>query len=261
MKGETEHDKVAEQVLVANVDTAVLVCAAGYDWNPRRIERYLALVADSGAEAVLLVSKADLADSVEALTEEGRALAPGITVLAVSSKTGSGIEALTELLVPGKTAALLGSSGSGKSSLLNALSGRSLERVHAVRADDHRGRHTTSRRSLYRLPTGALVIDTPGLREVQLWVDSEDIDAVFPEIESLSGSCRFRDCSHQTEPGCAVLAALERGEIEAQRLSSWRRLHDELDTLRTRRMLVQKWARRAEAVRWRQETRYGTLGT
>jgi ribosome biogenesis GTPase len=233
-KGETGRDRVEEQVLVANVDLVVIVAAAGQDWNARRIERYVALAHDSGARVLVAVTKIDLSSDPEALVARTREAAPGIDVIALSALTGHAMENLAARLEPGKTAVLIGSSGSGKSSLLNRLSGENLQAVQDVRADDHRGRHTTSSRSLFVLPSGALLVDTPGLREVQLWTEEEDVDAAFPEIEALAAGCRFKDCRHGREPGCAVRLALAEGRIDGKRLEAWLKLRLELSLLRTR---------------------------
>jgi ribosome biogenesis GTPase len=247
-KGDVAYDKVEEQVLVANIDAAIIVTAAGKDWNPRRIERYVALVRSSGAAPVLAVTKADLEADIDGLIERTRRVAPGMPVFAVSALEGRGMERFSEFLLPGATAVLIGSSGAGKSTLLNFLAGRALRRVHEVRADDHRGRHTTSDRSLFRLPSGALLIDTPGLRELQLWTTEDEVDGAFPEIEECAGRCRFRDCGHSGEPGCAVGEAVDAGLIAPERLEAWRKLRRELDFLERRKNPA---AEAAERERWR----------
>ena len=247
-KGDVAYDKVEEQVLVANIDTAIIVAAAGKDWNPRRIERYVTLARSSGAAPVLAITKADLEADIEGLTEKTRRVAPGMPVFAVSALEGRGMEKFGEFLLPGATAVLIGSSGAGKSTLLNWLAGRTLRRVYEVRADDHRGRHTTSDRSLFRLPSGALLIDTPGLRELQLWTTEDEVDGAFPEIEECAERCRFRDCSHSGEPGCAVGEAMDAGLIAPERLEAWRKLRRELDFLERRKNPA---AEAAERERWR----------
>jgi ribosome biogenesis GTPase len=246
--GDTERDRVEAQVLAANVDSAFIVMAAGRDWNPRRLERYLALAEEAGVRAVLVISKADLADDPEALLAEAASTASGVERTLVCAPEGRGMQALAEHVERGKTIVLLGSSGAGKSTLLNALAGRALAATGEVRDDDERGRHTTTHRQLYRLPGGALVIDTPGLREVQLWADEESVDAVFGEIEEYAALCRFRDCRHEREPGCAVREALERGDIDPDRYESWRKLRREVAYLDSR---SDPAARRAEAERWK----------
>ena len=231
-KGEAGHDKVEEQVLVANVDLVVIIAAAGLDWNARRIERYLALAHDSGAKPVVVITKADLSPDLETLLKETKAIAPGIEVLALSALSGCGMDEFATLLKPRETAVLIGSSGSGKSTLLNRLAGSPIQAVQDVRKDDHKGRHTTSSRCLFLLPSGALVIDTPGLREVQLWTDEKDVDAAFPEIEALAARCRYKDCSHGDEPGCAVRQAIQEGLVDERRLAGWKKLRLELSLLR-----------------------------
>ncbi len=247
-KGDTAYDRVEEQVLVANIDTAIIVAAAGQDWNARRIERYIALVIDSGARPVVAITKADLVEDIGDLVHRTRSLAPALPVFAVSALTGQGMDRFDEFLLPGVTAVLVGSSGAGKSTLLNRLAGGALQRVQDIRADDHKGRHTTSVRTLFRLPSGALLIDTPGLREIQLWTSEDDVDATFPEIEALAAACRFRDCSHDSEPGCAVREAIESGMVADERVAAWRKLRREIEALERRQDPLLAAAERA---RWR----------
>ena len=220
----------AEEVVAANVDTVLVVTAVGRDFSPRRLERYLAAAHESGAEPVVLVNKADLEPDTPAV-EEARAAAPGVPVLLVSAKSGAGLEQLGPYLRHGRTVALLGSSGVGKSTLANRLAGTDLA-TGEVREDEG-GRHTTTRRQLVRLPDGGLLLDTPGLRELQL--SGADLDEAFPEIAALASSCRFRDCSHTHEPGCAVVAAVEAGELPRERYESYVKLAAELAELGQRR--------------------------
>jgi ribosome biogenesis GTPase len=219
----------AEEVVAANVDTVLVVTAVGRDFSPRRLERYLAAAHESGADPVVLVNKADLADSPP--VDEARAAAPGVPVHVVSAKTGAGLEQLEPYLGPGRTVALLGSSGVGKSTLANRLAGTDLA-TGEVR-EDERGRHTTTRRQLVLLPAGGLLLDTPGLRELQL--SGADLDETFPEIAELASQCRFRNCSHSHEPGCAVLAAVEAGDLPPERHASYVKLAAELAELEERR--------------------------
>jgi ribosome biogenesis GTPase len=221
------------QVLAANVDVALIATALPADLSERRIERYLALAWESGAVPVVVLTKADLADDVDAAARAVRAVAPGADVVAVSSVSGEGLEALDRWLRPGRTAVLLGSSGVGKSTLVNRLMGGEVLRTGAVR-DDGKGRHTTTHRQLFRLASGALLIDTPGMRELQLWSADDGLEAAFADVEALAAGCRFGDCRHQAEPGCAVRDAAERGALDPERLASWHRLRRELAWLATR---------------------------
>lgn len=220
----------AEEVVAANVDTVFVVTAVGRDFSPRRLERYLAAAHESGAEPVVLVNKADLEPDTVAV-ETARAAAPGVPVHLVSAKSGAGLEQLEPYLERGRTVALLGSSGVGKSTLANRLAGTELA-TGEVR-EDELGRHTTTRRQLVRLPAGGLLLDTPGLRELQL--SGADLDETFPEIAALAAGCRFRNCSHTHEPGCAVLAAVEAGELPRERYESYVKLAGELSDLEERR--------------------------
>lgn len=219
--------RTEEQVVAANVDTVFLVTGLDGDFNTRRIERYLALAYTSGASPVVVLTKADLYEDVPALVVEAQAHAPGVPVLPVSSVTGEGYGDLGKHLVPGRTVALLGSSGAGKSSIINHLLGEERQATLEVRAKDFRGRHATTHRELFLLPDGALVIDNPGMREIQLWAADEGIAEVFPEIRDLAEKCRFRDCRHEQEPGCAVRQALESGELDEVRFEGYVKLKKE----------------------------------
>jgi ribosome biogenesis GTPase len=223
----TEPSSDAREVVAANVDTVFVTTAVGRDFSARRLERYLAAAHESGADPVVLVNKAD-ADGADAALEEARAAAPGVPVHLISAKRGDGLEQLEGYLAPGRTVALLGSSGVGKSTLANRLAGEELLATGEVRSDEL-GRHTTTRRQLVRLPRGGLLLDTPGLRELQL--AGADLDETFPEIAALVPECRFRDCSHTHEPGCAVRAAVEAGDIPRERYESYLKLAGELDAL------------------------------
>lgn len=240
------------QVVAANVDSVFLVSGLDGDFNPRRIERYLASAWESGAEPVVVLNKADLADDVEARVAAVAALAPGAAVVALSALAGAGVDALARWLGAGRTVALIGSSGVGKSTLVNALLGAERQATGGVREHDSRGRHTTTHRELVPLPGGALLLDTPGMRELQLWGDETGLDDAFPEVAALAAGCRFRDCRHEREPGCAVLGALERGELEAERFESWRKLQRELAWLAARQ---DARARAAAESKWKAVTR------
>jgi ribosome biogenesis GTPase len=220
-------ERVEEQVVAANVAVAFLVCGLDGDFNPRRIERYVAAVYESGASPVVVLNKADLCAEVADRLSEAQEAAPGEPIHVVSAQTGAGLAELAAYLVPGRTVALLGMSGVGKSSLVNAFLGDERQRTAAVREEDSRGRHTTTHRELIPLPGGAILLDTPGMRTLALWADATTVDASFGEIEALAASCRFRDCAHDHEPGCAVLGGLASGELSEERYESWRKLQRE----------------------------------
>lgn len=219
--------QIVEQVLAANVDTVFLVMALDGDFNARRMERYLAQVWESGARPAILLNKADLCTDTVSKVAEVERCSPGVAVLTISATQGQGIKDLVAYLPAGETAVLLGSSGVGKSSVVNCLLGQEEQKVGAVRPYDSRGRHTTTRRQLLFLKAGAMIIDTPGLRELQLWEAQEGVRHAFDELKELSAGCRFRDCSHQGEPGCAVTAALADGTLDIMRFESYQKLRRE----------------------------------
>jgi ribosome biogenesis GTPase len=221
-------DQTAEQVVAANVDSVFLVSGLDHDYNPRRIERYVLLAWESGARPVVVLNKADLREDVEECRREIEQVAPGVDVHAVSTRVPATLAVLEPYLGPGRTVALLGSSGVGKSTLLNRLLGSEVQATRAVRAHDQRGRHTTSERHLFVLPGGALVIDTPGMRELQLWESGGGLQATFDDVDALAAACRFRDCTHDAEPGCAVRAAVAEGRLAEDRLASFHKLRAEL---------------------------------
>jgi ribosome biogenesis GTPase len=235
-----------EQVLAANVDTAFLLAGLDDDFSLRRLERYVTTAWESGAEPVIVLTKADLCDDVADALLQVESVAIGVPVYPISNVTGVGIDEVETRLQPGRTAVLLGSSGVGKSTLLNRLAGSELMRTSEVAADGT-GRHTTTHRELVRLPGGALVIDTPGLRELQFW--EGDLSAAFEDIETLAADCRFRDCAHAREPGCAVLAAVDDGTLSLDRLRSWRKLQRELEAIAAR---TDHRLRVARKKRWKQ---------
>jgi ribosome biogenesis GTPase len=240
--------KVEEHVLAANVDTVFLVSGLDGDFNPRRIERYLTAAWDSGANPVLVLTKLDLLDDASKLVE-AETLAMGVPVLPVSNLSGEGIDAISALLEPARTIVLLGSSGVGKSTLANRLAGRRLMPTGDLIADG-RGRHTTRHRQLLVLPSGALLLDTPGLRELQVW--EGDVDAAFADIAALAAECRFTDCAHETEPDCAIREALSTGALDPDRWKSYLKLQRELRAVNRRRGSREH---RELKRRWRQRTR------
>jgi ribosome biogenesis GTPase len=220
-------DITEEQIVAANIDIVFLVAGLDADFNPRRIERYLVVAWESGATPVIVLNKADLADDPEARVEEVRALSPDVAVHAVSCNTPPSLDRLLDYLGVGRTGALLGSSGVGKSTIVNRLLGHDRLRTREVRDWDNRGRHTSVNRQLVPLPQGGILIDTPGMRELQLWETGQSIDETFADILALAEACRFRDCRHRSEPGCAVLAAQEAGSLAPERLASFHKLADE----------------------------------
>ncbi len=220
--------KTRRQVVAANINTVFLVSGLDQDFNIRRIERYLVQTVNSGARPVIVLNKIDLCEDLEGHIAEVKRVAPDSEVIALSATEGQGIDRLNSMIGPGETVAFLGSSGVGKSSLVNRLIGYEQLKTRAVREDDSRGRHTTSHRELFILPAGGLVMDTPGMRELQLWGDEDDLHAVFTDIEELAESCRFRDCAHESEPGCAIQKAIESGDLDEDRFLSYQKLKREL---------------------------------
>lgn len=217
-----------KQVVAANIDTVFLVSALDRDFNPRRVERYLLLAAQSGASPVVILNKSDLAGAhLDEAKQVIADIARAVPVIALSAKTRDGLAALEPYLAPGQAVALLGSSGVGKSSIINALAGEELLKTREVRASDSRGRHTSTHRQMVRLPGGALLIDTPGMRELQLWDVGEALDEAFDDIDALAAGCRFRDCRHRTEPDCAVKAAVAAGTLATDRHEAFLKLEAE----------------------------------
>ena len=224
-------DVTEEQVIAANLDTVFLVTGLDRDFSLRRIERYVVTAREGGTSPVVVLNKSDLRDDLQAILEEVASVAGGVPVYAISSRTGAGLDLLEPHLSRGRTVALLGSSGVGKSTLINALLGEQRQRTFEVREKDSRGRHTTTNRELIVLPQGGLLIDTPGMRELQLWEGDGALGDTFDDVESLAADCYFRDCRHDTEPRCAVKAAVERGQLAADRLDSYQRLRREVERL------------------------------
>jgi ribosome biogenesis GTPase len=247
------------QTLAANVDVAFVVSSLGPDLEPRRIERYLVTIWESGAAPEIVLTKADRFDDPWPLVAEVEAVALGVPVHVVSALTGQGCDALHTRVGAGTTAVLLGSSGVGKSTLVNRWLGEEVMVTRETREDDDEGRHTTTHRQLLVLPGGGLVIDTPGLRELQLWdVGAAGLDATFTDVEELAADCRFGDCTHEHEPGCAVLAALETGELALDRFHSWRKLQRELRAIAIRHDAL---LRKEELRKWKLRTREGRART
>jgi len=261
VRGQAAGDR-AEQVIATNIDVAFLVTGLDRDYSPRRIERYLALTRQSGARAVIVLNKADLCDDEE-VTERRREverLAAGTSVLTLSALEGRGVDGLRRELAGGLTAAFLGSSGAGKSTLINSLLGEDLLPTAAVRSSDDRGRHTTTCRELLPLPGGGAVIDTPGLREVGVIGERADLDQVFPDVAALAADCRFNDCQHGTEPGCAVRTSAENeGGLDPARLESYLRLVRELESAARRQSAYQQRAHERQTYgryhEWQREIR------
>jgi len=235
------------QVVAANIDLVLIVTGLDHDFNVRRLERYLALTWSSGAEPVIVLNKADVCDDVASRVADATLVAPGVTVRVLSARDGTGIESLEPLLEPGKTVALLGSSGVGKSTIVNALLGYERQQTGDVRADDQRGRHTTTMRELLVMPSGALLIDSPGMRSVGMWDVEEGLGDVFADIDEFAAGCRFNDCAHGDEPGCAVRRAIADGDLPRARLESQRKLARESAALAAR---IDPIARAAHRRRW-----------
>lgn len=214
------------QIIAANIDIALIVMSLNRDFSIRRMERYLALAWESGAQPAIVLTKADLCENPKEKAREAEMNAPGVPVAVISAKTGFGIQTVRDWLVPGITAAFLGSSGAGKSTLINCLLGQEVQATNGLRNDD-RGRHTTTSRELFALPNGAFAIDTPGMRELGMWAAEEGLKRTFSEIDALSRECRFCDCTHQSEPGCAVRRAIEAGELPIDRWEAYEKLRSE----------------------------------
>ena len=220
--------QIDEQIVATNVDIVFLTMSLNADFNVRRLERYLVAAWDSGATPVIVLTKADLCDDVARYVSEVESVAFGVDIVVVSALDGSGLDTVNAYVCEGKTIALLGSSGAGKSTLVNALANSELMKVSDIREDDAKGRHTTTHRELIVLQDGGCIIDTPGMRELQLWDQDGSLTTAFSDIEKYAANCRYRDCTHKKEPGCAVNEAIRNGELDASRLTSFNKLQREL---------------------------------
>lgn len=244
-----------EQIVATNIDTVFLVSGLDLDFNLRRIERYLILIWESGANPVIVLNKADLCNEIEHKRAQVESIASGVPIIILSALENKGLNALTSYLSKGQTVALIGSSGVGKSTLTNQLAGQTIQSVQSVRPDDNRGRHTTTHRELIILPSGGLLIDTPGMREIQMWSGNEGLQETFADITSIATLCRFRDCQHQNEPGCAVQQAIRDGQLDARRFHNYQKLQQELNYLNRKKdqkaSLVEKekWKKIHKALR------------
>ena len=241
---------VSEQVVAANIDEVFIITDLDQDFNLRRLERYITLVYNSGAGPVVVLNKTDLAADVEAVIARTETVSPGIPVYAVSAEEDHGIEQLEEHLGHGKTVAFLGSSGVGKSTIINRLLGENRMEVGEVREADGKGRHTTTHRELVMLPGGGAVIDTPGMREIQVWGDENGLVDAFPEIDDLTTACHFRNCRHDSEGGCAVREALDSGRLDSARLDSYMKLRSEFENLSRRRSQQARMEEKREGKRF-----------
>jgi ribosome biogenesis GTPase len=247
--------RTEEQIVGANVDTVFLFTSLNHDFSLRRIERYLIIAWESGANPVIILSKSDLCDRVADSINEIQSVARGVPIHAISAVTGSGLQDIAQYFKRGETVALLGSSGVGKSTLINHLAGVDRLKVQTVREHDDRGRHTTTHRELVLLPAGGLVLDTPGMRELQLWDGDESLQLVFDDIEALAERCYFTDCQHQDEPRCVVREALVAGTIDAARYQSYEKLQKELKYQARRR---DKLSEIVEKKKWKKLSRLAT---
>jgi len=219
---------IEEQIVASNVDTMFLVNALNHDFNVRRIERALILAWEGGAQPVIILSKGDLCDDIASKISEVESVALGVPIHVITAVEEDGCTAVCEYIQPGKTIALVGSSGVGKSTLINRILGVELQRVNEVREGDDRGKHTTTHRQLLLIPEGGLIMDTPGMRELQLWDADEGVTSTFDDIDRLVTQCRFNDCNHNNEPGCAIRAALTTGELEQSRYNNFLKMNKEL---------------------------------
>ncbi|WP_374964826.1 ribosome small subunit-dependent GTPase A [Lysinibacillus sp. RS5] len=241
--------EIQEQIVASNVDIVLLVMSLNADFNIRRLERYLVAAWDSGAKPVVVLTKADLCEDISSMMREVESVAFGVDIFVTSALSGEGLADIRALFTEGVTGALLGSSGAGKSTLTNALSGEDFMKVAGIRNDDAKGRHTTTHRELVVLPSGGCLIDTPGMRELQLWDQGDSLSSSFKDIEELSAACHYRDCTHQKEPHCAVQQAITDGVLEQSRLQSYFKLQKELAFIERK---TNAQARLTEQRKWKQ---------
>lgn len=252
--------RVRQQPVAANIDTVFITMGLDGDFSVRRVERYLSLAWESGAAPVVLLTKSDLCADSAARAAEMECAAPGIPVCVISTVMGEGLDQLDAYLTPGRTVALLGSSGVGKSTIINYLMGDDAQSVKAVRESDSRGRHTTTSRRIFVTPSSALVVDTPGMREIQLWNASDGLGETFSDIQEIAVGCRFLDCRHESEPGCAVRRAVDEGRIDSGRMENYHKMLRELKYLELKQDTSSACAERAKWKQIHKEARHFKKG-